>query len=206
MTHAITHRAVLAGAAAVSALVMLTACGGNDDADGNHGTGASAASSPDGGAEFNDTDIEFAQMMIPHHQQAVEMAALAEARAGDAEIKQIASQVTAAQEAEITTMTGWLTAWGQPTSRPDGEHHMPGTSHRHGEMPEGDMAKLEAATGTEFDRAFAEMMIDHHNGAVQMARDEQAAGRNPEAKALAAEIEKAQTAEVSTLRQILARL
>jgi hypothetical protein len=68
-------------------------------------------------------------------------------------------------------------------------------------MSNQDMAKLEAAKGTAFDRMFAQMMIAHHNGAIAMARDEQAKGANPQAKALAVTIEKTQTAEVATLQQ-----
>jgi uncharacterized protein (DUF305 family) len=75
-----------------------------------------------------------------------------------------------------------------------------------GMMSEQDMAKLEAAKGTAFDRMFAQMMIAHHNGAIAMARDEQAKGANPQAKALAVTIEKTQTAEVAKLQQILNRL
>jgi uncharacterized protein (DUF305 family) len=202
------RRALLAGVAALSALVVLAACGGNDDDTGdvNHGGGAATRASSPTSATFNDADVEFAQMMIPHHRQAVQMAALAETRASGAQIKQLAGQIKAAQDPEITTMTGWLTAWGKPSNMPSGGHNMPGMSSMPGEMSDEDMVKLEAAKGTEFDRMFAKMMIDHHNGAIEMARDEQAQGSDPDAKTLAATIEKTQTAEVSTLQQILDRL
>jgi uncharacterized protein (DUF305 family) len=209
MNHTGVRRAALVCAAALSALVVLAACGGNDDDAGgmNHGAVASstAASAP-ATAAFNDADVEFAQMMIPHHKQAVEMAELADTRANDAEVKQLATQIKAAQQPEIDTMTGWLTAWGKPTSMPSGGHNMPGMSSMPGEMSEEDMTKLEAAKGTEFDRMFAQMMSSHHNGAIQMARDEQAEGSNPEATALAAQIEKTQKAEVTKLQQIVDRL
>jgi uncharacterized protein (DUF305 family) len=202
------RRALLAGVAAMSALVVLAACGGNDDDTGNmnHGGGAASGASSPVSAPVNDADVEFAQMMIPHHKQAVQMAGLAETRAGDAQIKQLAAQIKAAQDPEIKTMTGWLTAWGKPSTMPSGGHDMPGMSSMPGEMSDEDMVKLEAAKGTEFDRMFAQMMIDHHNGAIEMARDEQAKGSNPDAKALAATIEKTQTAEVGTLQQALDRL
>jgi uncharacterized protein (DUF305 family) len=193
-------RTMLACTAAVSALVLLAACGGNDDDAG------AAGATPSVGTTFNDADVEFAQMMIVHHRQAVEMADLAGTRAADAEIKQLATRIKAAQDPEIVTMTGWLTTWGEPTAAPGGGHSMPGMSSMPGEMSKEDMAKLESAKGTKFDRMFAEMMVDHHNGAIEMARDERATGGNPAAKALAATIEKAQTAEVGTLKQILDRL
>ena len=197
-------RSALLGAFATTTL-LLTACGGDDDMAGmEHGSGATtaASSAPSAGAAFNNADVQFAQMMIVHHQQALEMATLADTRASDAEVKKIATDIKNAQDPEIKTMTAWLTAWGQPTSAPGG-HNMPGMP---GEMSEADMKKLEAATGTEFDREFARMMIAHHNGAIEMARQEQSQGTNPDAKALAATIEKAQTAEVAALQKIVDRL
>lgn len=197
------RRAVLTGMAALTTVALAAGCG--DDSGGmNHG--GSSQPSPSATAAFNDADVQFAQMMIVHHQQAVEMATLAETRATDAEVKQLATQIKAAQDPEITTMTGWLTAWGQPTAQPDAGHNMPGMSSTPGMMSDEDMAKLEAAKGAEFDRMFAQMMIAHHNGAIQMARDEQQNGSNGDAKALAATIEKAQTAEVEKLQTILDRL
>jgi uncharacterized protein (DUF305 family) len=95
-------------------------------------------------------DIAFARM-IPHHQQAVEMATLAETRASDPEIKQLAAKIKTAQAPEITTMTGWLTAWGMPTTQAGG-HNMPGMSGTEGMpgmMSEAEMTQLMAATGVD---------------------------------------------------------
>jgi uncharacterized protein (DUF305 family) len=136
------------------------------------------------------------------------MANLAASRASDAQLKGLAAQMKAAQDPEITTMTGWLTGWGQPTTAPSGSampgHTMSGSMP--GIMSEQDMAKLDAATGVDVDRMFARMMIAHHNGAIQMAQDEQNNGANADAKALAAGIVKTQQAEVGTLQKILDRL
>jgi uncharacterized protein (DUF305 family) len=200
----ILRRALVGGAAATVVLVLAAGCGNGSDMGGmNHG-GPSASSAP-ASATFNDADIQFAQMMIPHHQQAVEMASLADTRAADPEVKQIAAQIKAAQDPEIKTMTGWLAAWGQPTTPPGG-HTMSGMAGMPGMMSDAEMAQLKAAKGVDFDRMFARMMIAHHNGAIQMARDEQAKGKNPDAKALAATIEKTQAAEVAQLQKILDRL
>ncbi|MEH1130587.1 DUF305 domain-containing protein [Micromonospora sp. CPCC 206061] len=201
------RRALLTGAAALATIALAAGCGDGDDMGGmNHGGSSQTSPSASTAAAFNDADVQFAQMMIVHHQQAVEMATLADTRAKDAELKQLATQIKAAQEPEITTMTGWLTAWGQSTAAPDGGHNMPGMNEMPGEMSEEDMKKLEAASGTEFDRMFVQMMVAHHNGAIQMARDEQQKGSNTDAKALAAAIEKTQTAEVEKLQSILDRL
>ncbi|MGC4806646.1 DUF305 domain-containing protein [Micromonospora sp. DT233] len=211
------RRTVLA-ALGLTVAIALAGCGGDDDHGSTGGAHSPApagptASSSQGGnpGTGNATDVMFAQMMIPHHQQAVQMADLAATRAVDPEVKQLAAQIKAAQGPEIETMTGWLTAWGTPASAgmkhgasphvmPSMDHEMPGM------MTEADMAKLAEATGTAFDKRFLTMMIAHHEGAITMARDETKGGANADAKALAARIIEAQQAEIGTMNKILARL
>ncbi len=203
---ALSRRVLLAGAAGIAALAVAAGCGngGHGSAPSTgHGSGATASSAaPGSGAAFNDADVTFAQNMIPHHKQAVQMADLAASRAADPEIKQLAVQIKAAQDPEIKTLTGWLTGWGKPVEPPQGHggHAMPGM------MSDAEMGKLTAAKGKDFDRMFAQMMIAHHNGAIQMAKDEQANGAHPEAEALAATIERTQADEVGKLEKILDRL
>ncbi|MEU1850757.1 DUF305 domain-containing protein [Streptomyces sp. NPDC019990] len=202
--------------------LLLAACGGNDMEGMDHGSGSSASASatpaqtagdnPAPGA-FNDADVMFAQMMIPHHDQALEMSKLVDGRASDAEIKALAADIEKAQDPEIQTMKSWLKAWGKPESA---EESMPGMDHGSGGMDHGsgmsgmmsaqDMQKLQAAKGTEFDRMFAEMMIEHHKGAITMAEDEQKNGRNATARKLAADVVKTQAAEVDRFEKILGRL
>jgi uncharacterized protein (DUF305 family) len=195
------RRFALGSVGALTILALTTGCGdsGMDhDNDGMPGMNSSPAS-PGG---VNDADVSFAQNMIPHHQQAVEMADLAARQATDPEIKQLAAKIKDAQAPEITILTGMLTGWGKPT--------MPAMGHAGMAMPgmmsADDMRKLAAATGTAFDRMFAQMMIAHHNGAIQMAGEEKAKGGDAEAKSLAATIESAQAAEVTQLEAILDRL
>ncbi|MFG3709636.1 DUF305 domain-containing protein [Micromonospora sp. NPDC047730] len=207
-TRTIARRAALAGATVTAALV-LTACGGDGHSSPGAGHGTPATSGPtasaSGAATFGDADAMFAQMMIPHHRQAVEMAELAATRAADPEVKRLAGEIKAAQAPEIATMSGWLSAWGRPVPSPGAEtphmdHGMPGM------MSDADMEKLTAASGREFDRQFLTMMIAHHEGAVTMARDELARGVNAEAKALAQQIVTTQQAEIDTMEKILGRL
>ncbi|MDI6101394.1 DUF305 domain-containing protein [Actinoplanes sp. NEAU-A12] len=200
------RRGLLAGAAVTTAL-LLSACGGGDHdtpAGGgmNHGAPtASAAASP--GAAFNEADVMFAQMMIPHHEEAVEMAAMADGAAGT-QVKDLAAKIKKAQQPEIDTMTGWLTTWGK-APMPDMSGGMD-----HGAMPgamsESDMAALHDAKGAAFDKQFLTMMIKHHEGAVEMAQDQVAKGSNPQVKALAAKIVTDQEAEIATMREMLAGL
>ncbi|MDX3640397.1 DUF305 domain-containing protein [Streptomyces sp. MB09-02B] len=206
--------AAIASVATVGAL-LLTACG--DDMNGmEHGGGKSSpsasgdagstdtGSSDAGSAGFNDADVTFAQMMIPHHAQALDMAQLADGRASDAELKAIAEQIEKAQEPEIETMKGWLRSWDKPTA----PESMPGMDHGDddGMMSDADMRRLKGLKGTEFDKTFAEMMIQHHNGAITMAEDEQKNGRYGAAVKMAGAIVQGQTAEAEQLNDILDRL
>ncbi|MFI8893273.1 DUF305 domain-containing protein [Streptomyces paradoxus] len=200
--------------------LLLAACGGDGMEGMDHGSGssASATSAPTAGdnpasGAFNDTDVMFAQMMIPHHEQALEMAGLADGRASDAGVKTLVADIEKAQDPEIRTLKSWLKAWGKPESAeestPGMDHGSGGMDHgsgMSGMMSEADMKKLQAAKGTEFDRMFAEMMIEHHEGAITMAEDEQKNGRNATAKKLAADVVKAQSAEVDKFEKILDRL
>ncbi|GIH62966.1 DUF305 domain-containing protein [Microbispora siamensis] len=157
-----------------------------------------AATTP--AADHNDQDVMFARMMIPHHRQAVEMGRLAEGRAADPRVARLARRIEAAQALEIRTMSGWLTAWGEPApgESPGPAHHaMPGM------MSPEDMRRLERLSGRAFDRAFLTMMIRHHEGAVAMARDELRSGVYEPARRMAASIVSSQSAEIREMRSLL---
>ncbi|ABW15090.1 protein of unknown function DUF305 [Parafrankia sp. EAN1pec] len=186
-------------AVALALTAMLAACGG----DGTPTTPSSAlagSGSDVSASDHNDADVMFAQMMIPHHQQAVEMAELAPGRAANPAVLTLAKQIGTAQAPEIKTMTGWLEAWGEPTAMPGAGGH--GTNDM-GMMSEDDTAALQGASGSGFDRMFLEMMIQHHGGAIEMARTEQRDGQFPDAVALARTIESTQTTEVETMKVLL---
>ncbi|MEV4705432.1 DUF305 domain-containing protein [Actinoplanes sp. NPDC049316] len=204
----VLRRGLLAGAA-VTATLVLSACGGDNSSSGsgmNHGGMTATSGAPASAATFNDADVTFAQSMIEHHKQAIEMAAMADGRAADAEVKELATKVQAAQQPEIDTMNQWLTAWGKPAVMPSMSGH--GTDHASmpGMMSEQDMAKLMDAKGASFDKQFLTMMIAHHEGAIEMAQQEVAQGSNPDAKTLAQKIVADQQAEIATMKKILERL
>ncbi len=157
----------------------------------------------------------FAQQMIPHHQQAIVMAQMAASHAQNPKVKQLAAQIEAAQAPEIKTMTGWLHSWGEPvpTGMPGMMSPMPrmmgspspgmSGASMPGMMSQQEMAQLMAAHGAHFDRMFLHMMIRHHQGAVEMAKTEQADGLNPAAKKLAHQVETSQTAQTAQMQQML---
>lgn len=201
MMRTTVSRALLAGAA-VTAALMLSACGGDSSGSGtHHGGGAATSNASAAAAGFNDADVAFAQHMIEHHRQAVEMAALAGDRAGDPQVKELARTIAAAQQPEIDTMSGWLGSWGVPASAPAVDHgSMPGM------MSEADLKSLAAAEGAAFDKQFLSMMIKHHEGAIVMAGQEAAEGSAAPAKALAGRIVADQRAEIRTMRGLLDKL
>jgi len=163
-------------------------------------------------ANFNATDVGFAQGMIPHHAQAVEMADLALEKSTNADVLALAKQIKASQNPEIQTMSGWLQSWGQKVPSTDsmsgGGHDMTdmGGMMMDGMMTEADMEKLESSSGTAFDRLWMELMIQHHEGAVRMSEDELKDGKNPDVKALAQTIVTSQQAEISTMNSLLSKL
>ena len=172
--------------------VLLAGCGGS------HYTDVAGMMSPSSTTGASAADAMFAQMMIPHHQQAVEMSTLAETRASSPEIKALAAEIKAAQQPEIDQMTAWLEEWGMPVmSGMDamGEHGGHGMS---GMLTDEQMQQLADAQGPEFDRLFAEFMILHHEGAIDMAEDV-VDSKDPRVAALAAAIIKTQAEEIAQM-------
>ncbi|MBN9152389.1 MULTISPECIES: DUF305 domain-containing protein [Microbacterium] len=174
----------------------------------DHGSGgmSSTAPSPAKTATFNMADQMFVTMMIPHHEQAVEMADQVLSKSGiDDRVVALAKQIKAAQGPEIQTMKGWLTNWGIPSDEST-SGGMNGMGSGDGMMTGDDMAALKAATGAEASRVFLKGMIAHHQGAVTMAQTALKEGKNPDVRALAQQIIDGQTAEITTMQDILATL
>jgi len=201
------RRTITVSLAALASVVLLAGCG--ESSDPANDTAPTGQSAPD--AEFNDADVAFAQGMIPHHRQAIEMADLVTDATESDEVRQLAEDIKAAQGPEIDAMTGWLAAWGEDV--PEDMTGMEGMDHggtamdeMPGMMSVEEMIALEAASGAEFDQMFLTMMIAHHEGAIETARAQQADGENPEAMELAASIIAAQQAEIIEMQALLETL
>ena len=182
----------------VGGALLLTACGGSHDMSDRDMV------TPSGTTGATAEDAMFAQMMIPHHEQAVVMATLAETRAASPEIVDLAAEIKAAQQPEIDQMTAWLEEWGVPVMSGDeamGDHGGHGMS---GMLTQDQLGQLEDASGPEFDRLFAEFMIEHHVGAIDMAEDV-VNSQDPRVAALATEIITTQQVEIDQLRAFLER-
>ena len=192
-----TSRAVAAGSSILLGTLLLTGCtiniGGtnpNGMMDGNMmGNNLSSA-------DFSGTDIMFAQMMIPHHQQAVDMSTLAETRTSNPEILALAQEIKDAQAPEIKQMTAWLDSAGAGM---DMGHDMA----MGGMLTDEQMTALTNASGADFDKLYLQGMIAHHEGAIEMAQMI-LGSNNAEAKALAEAIISSQTAEIEKMKTLLA--
>ena len=186
--------------AGIAALVIATgtvlaACTiniGTPDDDRDRGSGMMSDADS---ADYDPADLMFARMMIPHHQQAVDMSELAIEKSTDPEVLALAEQIRDAQTVEIALMEGWLDDAG--VRMPMGDRMPMG-----GMLSDDEMTALEDATAAEFDGLYLEGMIDHHEGAIRMARmilDSD----HPDVKALGEAIVESQTAEIELMKQML---
>lgn len=206
---------VAAGFLASATTLTLAACG-SSKTSGMDSMSTSGGSSPAASASssmsmsmsdsHNDTDLAFATDMIPHHGQAIDMADMAVKKATNSQVKQLGTQIKAAQDPEIRTMSGWLKEWGAPVPSASMPGMDMGGMSMNGMMSAGEMKRLDAATGTAFDKLWVQMMIKHHQGAIAMAKTELASGQYPQAKALAQSISNSQAKEVITMQSLLSAL
>ncbi|MEV6235756.1 DUF305 domain-containing protein [Lentzea sp. NPDC051838] len=193
------------GVATVAVAALVAGCGSNDMSGMQHSSSTAppaAAGQQDG---HNEQDVKFAQDMIGHHQQALDMAAMVPGKSTNPKVTDLGKRIAAAQDPEIKKMTEWLTKWGAAPASTS----MPGMDHGsgHGSMPgmmtAEEMTKLNGATGAEFDRMWLDMMVKHHQGAVEMAKTQQQKGSSADAKKLAQDIITAQQAEITEMQTML---
>jgi uncharacterized protein (DUF305 family) len=173
----------------VLGLLLLAGCG-------------STAAQPAKTAEFNDADVMFLQMMIPHNAQGLELTRLAKTRATNSAVRDVATELETAQLAENESMTGWLTQWAQPTtmnSDPSAHDHHGGL---HQTSPV-EIAALAEAPDAEFDTTFLNLMTGHLHNAVELTKSEIEGGNNPQAKDLANRIRESRTKDVSRMLSLV---
>lgn len=157
------------------------------------------------GATYTAADVAFMQGMIAHHAQAIHMSRMAEKRGANPRVLRLAVKIDQSQIAEIRLMQQWLLHYGQ--SAPDTSSWR--TMTMPGMLTEQQLAELEATTGTAFDRAFLLLMIQHHEGALQMVKDLFAtpgAGQEVDVNVFANDVVTVQTAEIGVMRQMLSQL
>ena len=177
--------------AILAMFVSVSACSSNSDSS-KSGADVSSASA------FNKADVIFAQEMIPHHAQSVEMAdmALASSAYASTQVMDLAKRIKSAQGPEIEMMKGWLTDWNMPME-------MGQMSQMSGMMSNDEMASLKKLTYAEFDQKWLEMMILHHQGALESAMAIQSSGKCPPVLKVASQIVSDQTAEMEEMQLLL---
>jgi len=148
---------------------------------------------------YNSLDVTFVRMMIPHHEQALELAALAPSRVRDPQVRAIAERIRVAQGPEISVLRAWLAERGE-ADRPGGGHDhatMPGMA-----SPQA-LSALAGADGAAFDRMFVDLMSAHHQGAIDMCLQVLRGGADERLQKLATDIAAEQRIEISRMRDAL---
>lgn len=197
----------IAVAAATAAALTVAGCGNDTPASSSpttssmpgmdHGSTSTSAAPNVTRTDFNDADVMFLQMMYPHHAQAIDMSKLVADRSQDQQVITLAQNIEKAQGPEMTKMTDLLQSVGKPAPSTEPSGHMTGM------MSTEQMTSLEALSGPAFDRMWLQMMIDHHEGAIDMSNTELQDGINPDAKEMAQAIIANQQAEITQMRGML---
>ncbi|MCI4673853.1 DUF305 domain-containing protein [Candidatus Mycolicibacterium alkanivorans] len=191
-----TSARIVAGLAAFATAVVVSACSKGEDHNA-HAT--STATGAEQVAAHSAEDVMFAQMMIPHHEQALQLSKLVPDRSTNPAVVKLAVTIADEQQPEINAMKALLLQWDvDPHTMPD-----------HGGMPmqgmvdDATMAKLQRLKGAEFDTLWLQSMIGHHQGAIEMANTEIAKGQSADMITMAKNIVRAQQAEIDQMKQVL---
>jgi uncharacterized protein (DUF305 family) len=182
-----------------TALALLAGCGGASHSDMAVDTSVDTVQSA---TDFNDADVMFAQMMIPHHEQAIEMSDIAlDPTVGASDVvKSLATRIKGAQDPEIATMKAFLTSWEKGLTPDSSMDHSDSMS---GMLSAEDITKLSSLRGAEFDRAWMTGMIAHHEGAIEMAKEVLEDGKDTAVKTLATAVVTAQDSEILEMKKLL---
>jgi uncharacterized protein (DUF305 family) len=202
---------VLVSSTVVAAALALTGCAASSTTDsGMNGSGMSSSSSmpgmgdssagPTASGSFTAQDVTFVQEMLPHHAQAVQMSdmLLSKGSGVNTKVVALATKIKQEQSPEITEMTGWLKGWNKSASGMSGSMT--------GMMSSSDMTTLDKASAADAGKLYLTQMMQHHTGAIDMAKTELGKGTNPEAVTLARSIVGSQSAEITRMKDLLASL
>jgi uncharacterized protein (DUF305 family) len=188
--------------AAVATVVLAGCAIGTATSERPVEPGSASASAGPNASGFNDMDVMFVQLMLPHSDQAVSMTdLLLDKRGVNSEAAALARQIRDAQQAEIDTMNGWFEAMGRPKVE-EGPHH----GGLEGMLDENEMQQLDLANARDGQRLFLEGMIKHHTGAIELAKREIADGQHPGAVELANNIARTQQHEIEVMTDLLTRI
>lgn len=193
------RKALIISSTVLAAALALTGCSGTSNSGSTPGMDMSSSSAAS--STFNTQDVTFAQMMLPHHKQAVEMSNMLLAKGGavDPKVSALATKIKAEQTPEIMTLTLWLKDWNKSTS-------MSMSGSMGGMMSDGDMNALDKASAADAGKLFLTQMVQHHTGAIDMAQTEISKGTNAAAVKMAKSIVSSQSAEITEMKDMLATM
>ena len=157
------------------------------------------------GALYTKADVEFMQGMIAHHAQAVVMSNMAGSHGANPQVLKLSNKIDQSQLPEIDIMQKWLRRYNQFAPDTASWHHM----RMDGMLSDEQLAELDAARGVVFDRAYLQMMIQHHAGALKMVDDLFAtpkAAQEVDVGVFANDVVTAQTGEIGIMRRLLTQL
>ncbi|TDO10323.1 uncharacterized protein (DUF305 family) [Mycobacterium sp. BK086] len=184
--------------AALATAVVVSSCSKSED-HSEHDHPATTTSSTV--AAHNADDVMFAQMMIPHHQQAVDLAAIAAVHTTNQAVRALAGKISTEQQPEINAMKALLLQWDvDPNAMPEHGGHGAGMQ---GMVDDATMTRLKSLNGPQFDTLWLQAMIGHHQGAIEMAKAEIANGQSADMTAMAKTMIAAQQAEIDQMKQML---
>lgn len=200
--------ALLAAVAAALVAALTSGCSGSEDEEP-----APAVHTASNGDVFNDADAEFAAALLQHHAVALHLVDLSRGRGVSDELPAIADQILTTETVEIETVTDWLTAWDQTVPGTIRDHANAHAAERGeeigvpgGDLPgmpsHDDLEELDGLDGPEFDRAWLELMIAHHEGAIELAEAEIDEGRFEPAIELARSVAEAQQDQVEQMETL----
>lgn len=199
---------------ALFVVAVLAGCAGGTPGPGTVAPqGAPAPAMPERPlTAYTAADVEFMQGMIGHHAQATLIAGWAESHGASPELQRLAARIVVGQDDEIAIMQRWLRDRGETVPEPDSSHSMHGmdhSMHMPGMLSPEELAQLDAARGTAFDRLFLTLMIKHHEGAIQMVDrlfGSQGAAQDDVVFRMASDVQADQIAEIRRMQLMLADL
>jgi uncharacterized protein (DUF305 family) len=195
----VTRTRLVALLAAFVAAGVVSSCSSATKED--HGAQSSASATGQVAAHDTD-DVQFGQMMIAHHQQAIELAMLVPDRSSNPDVVALAAKIVGEQQPEINTMKALLLQWNvNPTEMPHESGHAGMTMA--GMVDDATLVKLDSLKGADFDALWLQSMINHHQGAIEMAKSEIADGKSADMVTLAKNIAAAQQGEIDQMKQML---
>ena len=173
---------------------FLAGCGGTiDTAPQSPARSAVAA----GQQRHNDADVRFLQDLLPHHVQSGRMTDLARTKAASPRVRALAARIRAEQDQQVTRIRDLLGAWGVPIPAGGGNGQVPGM------LSDQQIQQLSSASGNDFDQTFLRLMIDHQQGAIQLAQTELTQGSDPQARRIAQDTVTRQQVEVNQMQKML---